>query len=135
MAASQRAFRRVSDSSTGAVLRVVSYNILANKYAMSEFHDYCPMELRSWQQRLPRLCDEILDFRGDIVCLQEVEREVFTHDIGCRLRQEGFEVSSRSVVAKAQLTTCRDTVPSRGMRFDRDMIGTCPLHALTMSTL
>ena len=128
MAACQRAFRRVSDSSTGAVLRVVSYNILANKYAMSGFHDYCSMELRSWDQRLPRLCDEILDFRGDIVCLQEVEEEVFTHDIGCRLRQEGFEVSSRSVVAKTHLTACT-TVASRSMRFDRDMIGICPLHA------
>lgn len=120
MAYSQRVFGLGSHSSTGTLLRVVSYNILANKYVMSGFHDYCPMELRSWQQRLPRLCNEILDFRGDIVCLQEVEEEVFTHDIGRRLRQEGFEMSSRRAIANVHLTTCMDTVASNNIRFDRD---------------
>ena len=94
MASSHRAFKAVSQSSTGAVLRIASYNMLANKYAMSGFHDYCPEEYRGWHYRLPRLCREISDFRGDIVCLQEVEEEVFRQDIGSMLQQEGFEVSS-----------------------------------------
>lgn len=97
MTSSHRAFKAVSHSSTGAVLRIVSYNILANKYAMSGFHDYCPKEYRDWHYRLPRLCREISDLRGDIVCLQEVEEVVFRQDIGSLLRQEGFEVSSAAL--------------------------------------
>ena len=92
MASSHRAFKAVSHASTGAVLRIVSYNILANKYVMTGYHDYCPEQYRGWQYRLPRLCREISDLRGDIVCLQEVEEEVFRQDIGSMLRQQGFEV-------------------------------------------
>ena len=98
MATSQRAFKTVSSSSAGAGLRIASYNILADKHAMSGFHDYCPMDYREWQYRLPRLCREVLGLQGDIVCLQEVEEEVFRNDIGSKLRQEGFEVSNCSAL-------------------------------------
>lgn len=94
MASNQRAFRAVSHSSSGSLLRIVSYNLLADKYAMSGYHDYCPAEFRIWSYRLPRLCQRILDLQGDIVCLQEVEEGVFEQDIGQRLQQEGFTVSS-----------------------------------------
>ena len=101
MASSVRAFKAVSPSYTDAVLRIVSYNILADKYAMSAFYDYCPTEYRQWHHRLPRLCKEILGFQGDIVCLQEVETGSLQEGHWAELRQEGFEVSNRSAVTNA----------------------------------
>lgn len=88
----ERALRAVTQARTGPLLRIVSYNVLANKYAMSGYHDYCPQEYRRWDYRLPRLCQEISNLKGDIVCLQEVEDKVFTEEIGRQLMQDGFQV-------------------------------------------
>ncbi len=89
------AIRAALPPSPGVVLRIVSYNLLANKYAITQNHDYCPLEFRRWSYRLPRLCEEILGFQGDIVCLQEVEEGVFVEDIGRQMQKEGFKVSTR----------------------------------------
>ena len=91
----EQAFRTVLPPSPGVVLRIVSYNLLANKYALTQNHDYCPLEFRRWSYRLPRLCEEILGFQGDIVCLQEVEEGVFVEDIGRQMQNEGFKVSTQ----------------------------------------
>ena len=91
----ERAFRAALPPSPGVVLRVVSYNLLANKYALTQNHDYCPLEFRRWSYRLPRLLEELLGFQGDIVCLQEVEEGVFEEDIGRQMHKEGFEVNTR----------------------------------------
>ena len=37
----------------GSALIVVTYNILANKYAVSGYHDYCPDALLEWSHRGP----------------------------------------------------------------------------------
>ena len=95
----ERAFRAALPPSPGIILRIVSYNILTNKYALTLIHDYCPLEFRRWSYRLPRLCEEILGFPGDIVCLQEVEDRVFDEDLGRQMRKKGFEVSTRRYAA------------------------------------
>ena len=98
MSASQRAFRAVTRPASGSLLRIVSYNVLANKYVLTGFHDYCEKEFTAWDYRLPRLCQEIDNLQGDIVCLQEVEEGVFRDEIGQHLQNKGFQVSHAAKV-------------------------------------
>ena len=93
MSASQRTFKAVKRSASGSLLRIVSYNVLANKYVLTGYHKYCDKEFRAWGYRLPRLCQEIDNLQGDIVCLQEVEEGVFREDFGQHLQNKGFQVS------------------------------------------
>lgn len=59
----------ISSSGTFAVL---SYNILSDAYATSESYSYCPSWALSWPYRRQNLLREIVGYRADIVCLQEV---------------------------------------------------------------
>lgn len=58
--------------STDPPLTIISYNILADKYAVSGWHSYCPLEHLQWSSRLPRLIQELETYSADIICLQEV---------------------------------------------------------------
>lgn len=60
---------RISSSGTFTVL---SYNILADVYATSETFSYCPSWALSWPYRRQNLLREIVGYRADIICLQEV---------------------------------------------------------------
>lgn len=60
---------RVSSAGTFTVL---SYNILGDAYASSELYSYCPSWALSWAYRRQNLLREIVGYRADIVCLQEV---------------------------------------------------------------
>lgn len=51
---------------------VLSYNILADTYTSSELYGYCPSWALSWPYRRQNLLREIVGYRADIVCLQEV---------------------------------------------------------------
>ncbi|KAK9129048.1 hypothetical protein Syun_017845 [Stephania yunnanensis] len=51
---------------------VLSYNILAEVYASSELYGYCPSWALSWTYRRQNLLREIVGYKADIICLQEV---------------------------------------------------------------
>lgn len=53
---------------------VLSYNILSDAYATNELYGYCPTWALSWPYRRQNLLREIVGYRADIVCLQEVCR-------------------------------------------------------------
>ena len=66
--------------------RVLSYNLLADAHRhrwddpRDGIHTYCAPALTAAARRLPRLLEEVLAFRADVLCLQEVDRnwwEVF----------------------------------------------------------
>ncbi|KAL0316893.1 UNVERIFIED_CONTAM: Carbon catabolite repressor protein 42 [Sesamum radiatum] len=61
---------RISSAGTFTVL---SYNILSDTYATNELYSYCPSWALSWTYRRQNLLREIVGYRADIVCLQEVE--------------------------------------------------------------
>ena len=57
--------------------RVLSYNVLADCYSRhwddrGSLHEYCPPRLTRAERRMPRLLEEVLAFRADVVLLQEV---------------------------------------------------------------
>lgn len=65
---------RVSSSGTFTVL---SYNILSDVYATNDVYSYCPSWALSWPYRRQNLLREIVGYRADIVCLQEVREYSF----------------------------------------------------------
>ncbi|KAL4854213.1 Glucose-repressible alcohol dehydrogenase transcriptional effector [Chlorella vulgaris] len=71
-------------------LVVVTWNILCNKYAGSQF-SYCPPQFLAWQYRKQRCVETLLELRPDIVCLQEVERPFFENELEPLFQQHGYE--------------------------------------------
>ncbi|KAG7668710.1 hypothetical protein Ndes2526B_g03664 [Nannochloris sp. 'desiccata'] len=89
-----RSFKAVLPAATSKPvqeLTVVTYNMLADKYAMSGHHKYCPTEHLEWSSRSPRLLDEITSYKADILCLQEVERPFMEDELGPKLRSLGHK--------------------------------------------
>lgn len=65
-----------------SMFRCISYNILANLYADSEYSRsvlfaHCPSYALDYDYRRQLLLKEISGYNGDIVCLQEVDKKEF----------------------------------------------------------
>eukprot|EP01025_Chloroclados_australasicus_P040759 TRINITY_DN4274_c0_g1_i2.p1 TRINITY_DN4274_c0_g1~~TRINITY_DN4274_c0_g1_i2.p1 ORF type:complete len:462 (-),score=43.48 TRINITY_DN4274_c0_g1_i2:575-1909(-) len=71
-----------------ARIRVVTYNILANKY-IGEHVKYCQSALLRWELRKQKIMAEIEAYKSDILFLQEVEQEAFKYDF-LKLRELGY---------------------------------------------
>uniref|UniRef100_A0A5B7B8A5 poly(A)-specific ribonuclease n=1 Tax=Davidia involucrata TaxID=16924 RepID=A0A5B7B8A5_DAVIN len=70
---------------------VLSYNILADVYASSELYSYCPSWALSWPYRRQNLLREIVGYRADIVCLQEVQSDHFEEFFAPELDKHGYQ--------------------------------------------
>ncbi|KAF2289544.1 hypothetical protein GH714_037061 [Hevea brasiliensis] len=78
---------RISSSGTFTVL---SYNILSDVYATSETYSYCPSWALSWPYRRQNLLREIVGYRADIVCLQEVQSDHYEEFFAPELDKHGL---------------------------------------------
>ncbi|KAJ1493942.1 Endonuclease/exonuclease/phosphatase [Baffinella frigidus] len=77
-------------------IRVLSYNILADNYASTPFareslYHYCPDEFLSVDFRKQLAVQEIIAYRPDVACLQEVTEDVFLTWLQPVLDAQGFE--------------------------------------------
>ncbi|XP_078399670.1 2',5'-phosphodiesterase 12 [Cetorhinus maximus] len=77
-------------------LRVVSYNILADVYAQTEFsrsnlYPYCPPYALEVDYRQNLIKKELSGYNADIICLQEVDKNVFTNSLSPALDAFGFQ--------------------------------------------
>uniref|UniRef100_A0A182PDF4 2',5'-phosphodiesterase 12 n=1 Tax=Anopheles epiroticus TaxID=199890 RepID=A0A182PDF4_9DIPT len=75
--------------------RVVSYNILADLYTDSDYSrtvlfSYTPPYALEMDYRKQLLVKEILGYRADIICLQEVDTKVFSLDLVPIFHQKGL---------------------------------------------
>eukprot|EP00200_Dunaliella_tertiolecta_P015590 CAMPEP_0202413952 /NCGR_PEP_ID=MMETSP1128-20130828/31237_1 /ASSEMBLY_ACC=CAM_ASM_000463 /TAXON_ID=3047 /ORGANISM="Dunaliella tertiolecta, Strain CCMP1320" /LENGTH=362 /DNA_ID=CAMNT_0049020253 /DNA_START=89 /DNA_END=1177 /DNA_ORIENTATION=+ len=70
--------------------RCLSYNILANKYAVGGWHNYCPAPALAWPYRW-NLIKMQLSRPWDIVCLQEVEQQFFFDDLQPFMNSMGLQ--------------------------------------------
>ncbi|XP_023221224.1 2',5'-phosphodiesterase 12-like [Centruroides sculpturatus] len=66
--------------------RCVSYNLLADRYADSDFSrtvlfPYCPPYALDIDYRKQLFMKEIAGYNADILCLQEVDNSIFTNDL------------------------------------------------------
>lgn len=76
--------------------RVVTYNILADLYADSDYtrtvlHPYCPPYALAIDYRKQLILKELLGYKADIICLQEVDSKVFDADLKPIFSSYGFE--------------------------------------------
>lgn len=78
--------------------RVVSYNILADLYADSDYSrtnlfPYCPAYALKVEYRKQLYTKEILGYNADILCLQEVDMKIFDSDLRTVLEDDsqGFK--------------------------------------------
>ncbi|CAI5479834.1 unnamed protein product [Closterium sp. Yama58-4] len=74
----------------GGGFTVLSYNVLADLYATSEMYSYCPPWALSWAYRKQNLLRELLGYRADIMCLQEVQSDHFEEFFGPELEKQGY---------------------------------------------
>jgi mRNA deadenylase 3'-5' endonuclease subunit Ccr4 len=98
-----RRFKAVLPAATNKIvedLTVVTYNILADKYANSGHHNYCSSDDLKFSSRSPRLLDELTSYAADILCLQEVERNYMEDELGPKLRSLGHEVRKKGIPAE-----------------------------------
>ncbi|XP_044752653.1 2',5'-phosphodiesterase 12 [Coccinella septempunctata] len=80
----------------GNGIRVVTYNILADLYCDSDYtrdvlHPYCPAYALQLDYRKQLILKELLGYNADIICLQEVDRKVYNHDLTPFFSRLGFE--------------------------------------------
>lgn len=95
----------------GDSLRVVSYNILADLYADSDYtrthlFPYCPPYALKIDYRKQLFIKEILGYNSDILCLQEVDMKIFDYDL--RPVLEDKQQSFKGIIA--QKGTCGEGV-------------------------
>lgn len=79
---------RISSAGTFTVL---SYNILSDVFATSELYSYCPSWALSWPYRKQNLLREIVGYRADIVCLQEIQSDHFEEFFAPELDKHGYQ--------------------------------------------
>ncbi|XP_071942824.1 2',5'-phosphodiesterase 12-like [Antedon mediterranea] len=77
-------------------LRVVSYNILADLYADSDFardvlFSYCPPDILHIDYREQLLLKEITGYNADLICLQETGKRLFENSLVPTLKSQGLE--------------------------------------------
>ncbi|EFJ50866.1 hypothetical protein VOLCADRAFT_88222 [Volvox carteri f. nagariensis] len=75
--------------------RILSYNILADQYAGSTYaqnvlFNYCPPECLDPGYRRPLVLRELLGYRADVICLQEVDERAFTDFFTLHLGLQGY---------------------------------------------
>lgn len=80
----------------GSQFRVVSYNLLADYYADSDFSrkelfPYCPPFALAIDYRKKLFIREIIGYHADICCLQEVDSKVFELDLKLCLGNDGMD--------------------------------------------
>ncbi|XP_014665854.1 PREDICTED: 2',5'-phosphodiesterase 12-like [Priapulus caudatus] len=74
------------DISSHGCFRVASYNILADLYADSDFSrehlfPHCPASALHIDYRKQLFVREIVGYNADIICLQEVDKKIYEHDL------------------------------------------------------
>lgn len=69
----------------------MSYNVLSSSYAAPEMYPYCPKEYLDWETRGQSIIDEINHYECDVICLQEVELEVFLRFFSPTLEVKGYD--------------------------------------------
>lgn len=92
----KHAFTPTRLAATGSQFRVVSYNLLADFYADSDFSrtelfPYCPPYALAIDYRKLLFVREIRGYNADIVCMQEVDEKIFDVDLTLLLGQDGLQ--------------------------------------------
>ena len=69
---------------------LLTYNLLADIYAKGDFASHCPAWLLHWQYRRRNLLRELLNYKPDILCLQEVQSDHYADFWAPELTKAGY---------------------------------------------
>jgi len=73
------------------VLRVATYNVLAEIYATAHAYPYCERWALDWSYRTKIVVQELLEADADVVCLQEVQRDHFEQALEPAMKHAGYD--------------------------------------------
>jgi mRNA deadenylase 3'-5' endonuclease subunit Ccr4 len=98
-------------------LRIVSYNILAEPFATSDYavkhmFGYCPLEYLETDYRMQLILRELLAYDADVLCLQECDAKVFKLYLQPALMLRGYSgsyLNKSSGVLEGCATFTRDS--------------------------
>lgn len=99
---------------------VLSYNILSDAYATSELYSYCPSWALSWPYRRQNLLREIVGYRADIVCLQEVQSDHFEEFFAPELDKHGYQALYKRKTNEVSYNGNPQTIDGCATFFRRD---------------
>lgn len=71
-------------------IRCLSYNVLANVYVEKKKFPYASIKARDTYYRKQLLFKELIGYKSDIICLQEVQEGIFDNDLLPLLSQQGY---------------------------------------------
>jgi 2',5'-phosphodiesterase len=82
-------------------IRVISYNILADAYATSDFaishlYPYCHPDHLETEYRMQLILQELIAYAADVICLQECDRKSYNQYFMPLLDHMGYHQSSHS---------------------------------------
>eukprot|EP00127_Corallochytrium_limacisporum_P006281 Clim_evm25s224 gene=Clim_evmTU25s224 len=86
------------------IFTVFDYNVLGDKFATQQVYGYCASWALDWDYRKKHILEDILNYNGDILCLQEIEGGEFEDFFKPELQQRGYDGIYR---AKARARTMR----------------------------
>ena len=112
-------------------IRVVSYNVLADVYASSEFakeklYPYCPPQYLDIDYRQSLIEKELLGYHGDVICLQELGDRCFHHYLKPVMEQKGY--SAHLKMKEGQVSTYVYTIHCTSSAI-------CPFHICTCTSI
>ncbi|KAI0525529.1 glucose-repressible alcohol dehydrogenase transcriptional effector [Xylaria bambusicola] len=71
-------------------IRVMSWNILCDKYTSGVLYGYTPASCLLWEYRRDNIMKEFHDSDADIICLQETATDAFEHFFSPELGKKGY---------------------------------------------
>lgn len=92
------------------IFKIVSYNILAPQFVNSSFFPFSPRKYFDTNYRLSLIKDEITNLSPDIVCLQEVDKDIFQEELNPFFASNNFNCVffSKSNTGAGQATFIRN---------------------------
>jgi CCR4-NOT transcription complex subunit 6 len=69
---------------------VLTYNLLADLYTKTDQNNQCPAWLLAWQYRKRNLLRELLAYKADILCLQEVQSDHYADFWAPEFQKAGY---------------------------------------------
>lgn len=77
-------------NSQAPTFTLLTYNLLADLYATGDMFSRCQPHTMSWQYRKQNLLKELLNYKADILCLQEVQSNHFQDFLAPELQKHGY---------------------------------------------
>ena len=119
--------------SNDADVRIVSYNVLGPKQALTDKHAYSHFKWRKWPYRKERIFDELRSYDADVVCLQEITPDTFLNDFVPFMRELGLDkgiYTPKRLPDGSKSSRGPFRRPSKGRRLPPELFGTGPAPSI-----